>query len=57
MKRPPLPKASKAELKQEAFSLLQRRMYPIEAVNWLLDRFNGWDLEAIIEELNKGETK
>jgi hypothetical protein len=51
VKKPPLPKAGKPELMAEALKLLSGRKCPEEAVEWLLHRFTGWDLEAIITEL------
>lgn len=55
-KKPPPPKQTKAELKQEALRLLSSVMEPIEAVEWLLEQFNGWDLETIIATLKLCET-
>lgn len=53
MKKQPPPKLSKAELKAEALKMLSSGKSPEEAVEWLLDQFTGWDLEAIIERLRK----
>ena len=52
MKKPPLPKAGKGELIEEARGLLRQRFRdPREAVDFLLTYFNGWDLEEIIRHL------
>jgi hypothetical protein len=50
----PLPKHPKAELEEEALRLLRRHFeHHSDAMRFVLDRFTGWDLEAIIEELRQ----
>lgn len=51
MKKPAPPVLKKAELVNMALKLLSSGDFPEEAVEWLLNQFNGWDLEAIIERL------
>lgn len=53
MKRP-LPRSPKAELVEEAINLLQRQFpVPRHAIEHVLDRFTGWDLEDLLAELKR----
>lgn len=57
MKKPAPPTMKKAELVLKATMLLSGSKDPVEAVEWLLNQFTGWDLEAIIEKLRSEDGK